>query len=129
MGNIASPTLACLYLSAWEKKIFQLHITDNMGNNISHPKFWKRYMDDIVFKGKTKGIDWTHYKHEISNIPGFESIEVTLDESDPLPVLDLLLTTSNNAVKFTFYRKETSGNILINMKSGHEPGQKKLYLQ
>jgi len=109
IGNNISPILA---------EIFMCHFENKIANCLWFPKFYTRYVDDILVIIKQKDLEFVLEKLNKQN----KTIKFTYETEDnqqKLPFLDLLIKRENNAIKFSIYRKETDNDRFIDNKSMH----------
>lgn len=114
MGNPISPLMADLFLSKLEKNLKDRNLL---------PKWWHRYVDDVVAVIKKSALDKT--LHMLNS--QFPTIRFTVvpEENGQLAFLDLLLIRKNNKVEVAVYHKPTSTQRFIPYTS-HCPIQHKL---
>lgn len=93
-------------LSSFVANTFMAHLESSMSRKACFPRYWRRYVDDIVAiikKDKEKEL-----LNELNSC--HDSIKFTIEmESDgKLPFLDLLLDRNQGAIEISIYRKPTS---------------------
>ncbi|KAJ1082464.1 hypothetical protein NDU88_002631 [Pleurodeles waltl] len=114
MGSTFAPSLACLYVDNFEKKVV-LH-EDNP--YLEHIRLWKRYIDDIlpIWAGSRDEahsfITWLNMENP------FLTFTMTIG-NDQLPFLDLLIHESDGVLATEVYQKPTDRNNLLQFKSFH----------
>lgn len=114
MGNPISPLIADLFLSKLEKSLKERNLL---------PRWWYRYVDDVVAVIKKSELDQT--LHMLNS--QFPTINFTVvpEEDGQLAFLDLLLIRKNNKVELAVYHKPTSTQRFIPSTS-HCPIQHKM---
>jgi hypothetical protein len=115
MGEILAPFMANFCLGILEREL---------ANKDWFPKFWVRYMDDvlaIVKQGTEKKI-----LNNLNNNTIFPSIRFTMEKEKQgsLPFLDLNIIRDTDKIKFDIYRKPTSSQQYIPISSNHPWSQK-----
>lgn len=124
MGNPLSPYLAELFMSFFERLVF----------NNSNPYrdkifFWHRYVDDVIscwLGTPTELSDFLSWLNQLHININF-TMEVESDRS--IPFLDLRLTRLEDKVVFDIYRKPTQTDYTIGFLSNHHFGHKLSGLQ
>ena len=119
MGSPVSPIVANLFMEHLEQAAIATAPMD------CRPKFWKRYVDDIldiVKKDKTSTLN-----EHLNTIDSTVSIKFTYEEETEgsIPFLDtLIVRKADGTVKLLVYRKKTHTDQYLNFSSHHPLHQK-----
>lgn len=113
MGNSLSPLVCNIYASEQEVK---------MSTHQWFPRFWRRYVDDVVAIVKKNKLDET--LNHLNNFSPHLQYTCEVENDGKLPFLDIIISREADKLDFNIYRKPTSTSRLIPIESNHHPSQK-----
>jgi hypothetical protein len=115
MGEILAPFMANFCLGILERE---------MKKKDWFPRFWVRYMDDVLAIVKQGSEEKILKNFNSNNL--FPSIKFTMEKENDgyIPFLDLKIIRNTGEIKFDIYRKQTSTQQYIPISSSHPWTQK-----
>ncbi|XP_037911886.1 uncharacterized protein LOC119652024 [Hermetia illucens] len=113
MGNPLSPLISEIFMKSIEEEIEKRGIM---------PKFWARYVDDILVIIPNEDIEKT--LEAINNIHRNITFTMEKEVDKRIAFLDLAIIRTNNKLEFGIYRKKTHTQRTIPRISKHTYGQK-----
>jgi hypothetical protein len=93
-------------LSCFVANTFMAHLEWNMSRKSCFPRYWRRYVDDILVVVNKEKVEELLF--ELNSC--YDSIKFTIEAevNGKLPFLDLLLDRKNGIIEMSIYRKPTS---------------------
>ena len=101
MGNPLSPVISCLFLEYLETEKLPLY------KGIK-PKFWKRYVDDVLCL-VPPNFELESFLSFINSLHPTIKFTFEWENDNKIPFLDILIHRSKSFLKFSVYRKPTNG--------------------
>ena len=111
MGGPLSPLLANIYVEYVENLAIETYFLK--------PKFWGRYMDDILVIWNYGESEIEGFLEHLNNLGGELIFTIEKETENKLPFLDILIHRNNNELAFSIYRKPTSNNRYLSFTSNH----------
>lgn len=115
MASAFAPSLACLYMAAFEKRVI-FHISNLYTNNIL---LWRRYIDEILIFWKGGMASCEEFSGWVNALNPYLRFTNTMSNTC-IHFLDLMITLTGGQLSTTLYKKPTDCNSLL-LYSSHHP--------
>lgn len=111
MGNPLSPFVADVVMGNLETLLVK--------QIASFPRWWARYVDDILSVFNQKTFDINEFLNNINKVIPSIQFTMEIEKEGKIPFLDLEVSRVDNEIKFDIYRKESNNNQFIIASSNH----------
>ena len=111
MGGPLSPLLANIYVEYVETLAIDTYFLN--------PKFWGRYMDDVLAICNNGQSQIEGFLEHLNNLEEELVFTIENETENKLPFLDIWIHRNNNELAFSIYRKLTNNNRYLSFASNH----------